>query len=103
LLPWTNSTLLAGDAAESVSRLKEQEGEDLVVLGSGELVQTLVRNDLVDESLLLIHPLLLGSGRRLFDDIAARASLQLVDAKTSPSGVLVTTYRPAERAAATST
>jgi dihydrofolate reductase len=102
-LPWTNSTLLAGDVAESVSRLKEQEGKDLVVLGSGELVQTLVRNDLVDEYVLLIHPLLLGSGRRLFDDIAARASLQLVDAKTSPSGVLITTYRPAERAATTST
>jgi len=102
-LAWNNSRLLEGDAAESVARLKEQPGQDLVVLGSGELVQALMRRALVDEYVLLIHPLLLGSGLRLFDEIGGRASLQLVGAKTSPSGVLITTYRPAEGAAATST
>ena len=69
-LPWQNSTLLAGDAAESVARLKEQPGKDLVVLGSGDLLQTLMRHGLVDEYVLLIHPLVLGRGRRLFNDDA---------------------------------
>jgi dihydrofolate reductase len=101
-LPWANSTLLDGDAADSVARLKGQLAADLVVLGSGDLVQTLVRHALVDEYVLLIHPLVLGSGRRLFDDIGAAATLRLVDAKTSPSGVLITTYQPEERAAAKS-
>jgi hypothetical protein len=91
-----------GDAADSVARLKGQLAADLVVLGSGDLVQTLVRHALVDEYVLLIHPLVLGSGRRLFDDIGAAATLRLVDAKTSPSGVLITTYQPEERAAAKS-
>ena len=75
-LSWAKSTLLQGDAADSVIMLKERPGKDLVVLGSGELVQTLARNNLVDEYVLLIHPLLLGSGRRLFDNIGGRASLQ---------------------------
>ena len=70
-LPWTNSTLLEGDAGESVSRLKEQLSSHLVVLGSGELVQTLLRHALVDEYVLRIHPLVLGSGRRLFADGSA--------------------------------
>ena len=69
-LPWQNSTLLAGDAAETVARLKEQPGKDLVVLGSGDLMQTLMRHGLVDEYVLLIHPLVLGRGRRLFADDA---------------------------------
>src|SRR3989475_10980144 len=67
-LPWSNSTLLKGDAAEAVARLKEEGGKDLVVLGSGELVQSLMRRNLIDEYVLLIHPLVLGSGRRLFTD-----------------------------------
>src|SRR5215212_6721419 len=64
-LPWVNSTLLDGDAAEAVAKLKQQGGPDMVVLGSGELVQSLMRRNLVDEFLLTIHPLVLGSGRRL--------------------------------------
>jgi dihydrofolate reductase len=90
-LPWNNSSLLAGEAVEAVATLKEESGSDLVVLGSGELVQTLMRNGLVDEYVLLIHPLVLGSGRRLFDS-GARAALQLVDAKASPSHVVIATY-----------
>jgi dihydrofolate reductase len=91
-LPWSNSSLLAGDAAEAVGALKEQSGSDLVVLGSGELVQTLMGRRLVDEYVLLIHPLVLGSGRRLFSDSGARAALRLVEAKASPSGVVIATY-----------
>jgi dihydrofolate reductase len=91
-LPWRNSSLLAGEAAEAVAALKEQPGSDLVVLGGGEFVQTLMRNGLVDEYVLLIHPLVLGSGRRLFPDTCARAALRLVDAKATPTGVVIATY-----------
>jgi dihydrofolate reductase len=94
-LPWRNSTLLQGDAMEAVAQLKEQPGKDLVVLGSGELVQSLMRHDLVDEYVLLIHPLVLGSGRRLFADGGAPATLRLVDTKTTTTGVLIATYQPA--------
>jgi dihydrofolate reductase len=94
-LPWSNSKLLEGDAAQAVARLKEQGDEDLAVLGSGELVRSLMRHDLVDEYLLSIHPLLLGSGRRLFPDDAAKAALRLVDSTTTTTGVLIATYRPA--------
>jgi dihydrofolate reductase len=95
-LPWRNSTLLEGDAAEAVATLKEQPGGDLVVLGSGELVQSLMRHDLVDEYVLLIHPLVLGSGRRLFTDGGASVALRLVDTKTTTTGVVIATYQPAE-------
>jgi dihydrofolate reductase len=94
-LPWSNSTLLTGDAAEAVARLKEQPGEDLVVLGSGELIQSLMRRNLVDRYLLMIHPLVLGSGRRLFTDGGSSAALRLVDTKTSTTGVVIATYEPA--------
>lgn len=92
-LPWSNSSVLAGEASATVAALKEQPGDDLVVLGSGELVQTLMRHALVDEYVLLVHPLVLGSGRRLFANTGARASLRLVDATASPSGVVIATYR----------
>jgi dihydrofolate reductase len=95
-LSWSNSTLLEGDAAEAVARLKEQPGKDLVVLGSGDLVQSLMRRNLVDEYVLLIHPLVLGSGRRLFTDGGAFAALRLVDTKTTTTGVVIATYQPAE-------
>jgi dihydrofolate reductase len=93
-LPWGNSKLLQGDAAQAVAELKEQ-GEDLAVLGSGELVRSLMRHDLIDEYLLSIHPLLLGSGRRLFEDDAAKAALRLVDVTPTTTGVLIATYQPA--------
>ena len=92
-LPWINSTLLKGDAAEAVARLKEKPGKDIVVLGSGVLVQSLMRRNLVDEFVLLIHSLVLGSGRRLFADEGALAGLRLVDAKTTTKGVIIATYR----------
>jgi len=96
-LAWSNSTLLKGDAAEAVARLKEQPGKDIVILGSGELVRLLMRRNLVDEYMLLIHPLVLGSGRRLFTDGGAFAALRLVDTKTTTTGVVIATYQSANK------
>jgi dihydrofolate reductase len=94
-LPWINSTLLKGDAAETVARLKQESGTDLVIMGSGELVQWLMRVNLIDSYVLLIHPLVLGSGRRLFPEGSAFATLRLVGAKTTNTGVVIATYQPA--------
>ena len=98
-LPWGNSVLLKvdkGDAALAVARLREQPGKDIVILGSGELIQSLLRRNLIDEYILSIHPLVLGSGRRLFSDGGAFANLRLVDSTTTSSGVVIATYQPAE-------
>jgi dihydrofolate reductase len=95
-LPWINSTLLEGDAAEAVARLKEQLDKDLVVLGSGELVRSLMRRNLVDEYVLLIHPLVLGTGRRLFVEGGPTTALRLVDTRTTTTGVVIATYQPTE-------
>ena len=97
-LPWINSTLLKGEAAETVARLKQEAGPDLVIMGSGELVQSLLRVNLVDEYVLLIHPLILGSGRRLFPGGCAFAALRLVGTRTTDNGVVIVTYQPAEPA-----
>jgi dihydrofolate reductase len=97
-LAWSNSTLLKGDAAEAVARLKES-GEDLAVLGSGALVQALMRRDLIDEFVLTIHPLVLGTGRRLFADGGAFAALKLVESVTTTTGVVIAVYERGERAA----
>jgi dihydrofolate reductase len=99
-LPWKNSTLLDGDAADAVARLKEQPGKNIVVLGSGELVRSLMRRDLVDDYVLLIHPLVLGSGRRLFAKEGTFAALRFVDAQTTGAGVVIATYRRIEHATA---
>jgi dihydrofolate reductase len=98
-LPWANSTLLQGDAVEAVARLREQPGDDLVILGSGELVRSLMRHNLIDRYVLLIHPLILGSGRRLFTDGGPPAALRLVDTKRTTTGVVIATYEPAESTA----
>jgi dihydrofolate reductase len=91
-LPWRNSTLLKGDAADAVAELKRQSDEDLTVLGSGELVQSLRRRDLIDEYMLLIHPLVLGAGRKLFPDGGPPAELRLADTVTTTTGVIIATY-----------
>jgi len=95
-LAWGNSTLLKGDAAQAVAALKTELDRDLIVLGSGELIQSLMRENLVDEYVLHIHPLILGSGRRLFPEGGAAATLQLVGTKTTSTGVVVATYQLAE-------
>jgi dihydrofolate reductase len=95
-LAWSNSTLLKGDAAEAVAGLKEQVDKDLLVMGSGVLIQALLRRNLIDEFVLMIHPLVLGSGRRLFPEGGAFAALRLVNSKATPSGVMIATYQLAE-------
>jgi dihydrofolate reductase len=92
-LPWANSTLLEGDATDAVAALKAQPGKDLVILGSGALTQSLMRRGLIDEYLLTIHPLALGSGRRLFEN---PAKLRLVDTKTTTTGVIIARYESEE-------
>jgi dihydrofolate reductase len=99
-LPWSNSTLLKGDAAKAVAELKARPGKNIVVLGSGALLQSLMPHNLIDEYLLLIHPLVLGSGRRLFNDGGSFTALRLVDTKTTTTGVVIATYQPAESTAA---
>jgi dihydrofolate reductase len=98
-LPWKNSTLLNGDLAEAVLRLKNEPGKNIVVLGSGALVRSLVQHRLVDEFVLQIHPLVLGVGRRLFAEDGSFAALKLVNSVTTTTGVVIATYRPAEAAA----
>ena len=94
-LPWMNSKALAGDAAEAIAKLKAEPGKDIVVLGSGVLVDSLRQSNLIDEYVLLIHPLVLGSGRRLFNGSDHASRLTLVDSKTTSKGVVIATYRPA--------
>ena len=88
-LPWENSTLLESD--DAVAALKETSGKDLVILGSGALLDSLRRRDLIDEYLLTIHPLVLGSGQRLFGD-GTDTRLRLVDAKPTTTGVIIARY-----------
>lgn len=96
-LPWMNSILLKGEAAETVAALRARPGKDIVVLGSGVLARRLMQANLVDRCVLLIHPLVLGAGSRLFADGVPHAALQLVSSHTTPTGVIVATYRPADR------
>ena len=91
-----NASLLKGDLAEEVAGLKRQPGRDILVFGSGRLVETLLRHDLVDEYRLLVFPVVLGRGRRLFPE-GLGTTLRLVEAKTFSSGVVALTYRPAAR------
>ncbi len=95
-LPWMNSILLKGNVLEAVTKLKEGSGKDFVILGSGELIRALMKHDLIDQYMLLIHPLVLGSGRRMFPDGGTFAALRLVNTKTTNSGVVIATYEPAE-------
>jgi dihydrofolate reductase len=96
-LPWENSTLLKDDARESVAELKARSDLDLVVLGSGDLIQTLMREELIDEFLVLIHPLVLGTGRQLFADGGPPATLRLAESKITTTGVIIARYLPDER------
>jgi dihydrofolate reductase len=95
-LEWSNSTLIKGNEfAEEIGNLKEQEGKDIVISGSGTLVRSLLRDGLLDELKLMIHPIVVGSGKRLFEEGEGQTKLELVDARTFSTGVLYLTYRPA--------
>src|SRR5207249_27585 len=93
-LPWNNSHLIKGNVAKEVTRLKEEPGNDIRVIGSGQLVQTLMEHDLVDQYDLMIYRIVLGTGKRLFRDGSPTTSLRLVDSQTSKTGVLIATYEP---------
>jgi dihydrofolate reductase len=97
-LGWNKSTLIEGnELAEDITRLKQEPGKDIAILGSGTLVRSLLQGDLLDELRLIIHPIVLGSGKRLFEDETYRKAPELVGSKTFATGVLYLTYRPARR------
>jgi len=91
---WNNSTVIEGDVAEAVARLKQEDGKDIMVNGSGALVRTLMRNHLLDELRLFVHPVVVGSGRRLFDDQSDPVEFALVDSHAYDNGVVSLTYKP---------
>ena len=92
---WNNSTVLKGDLVEEVSKLRQGLDGDIVVHGSAQLVQALIENDLVDEFRLMVYPVVLGSGKRLFGDTSDGKPLRLVDSKVVGDGVAILIYRPA--------
>jgi dihydrofolate reductase len=92
---WTNSTVLKGDVVEEVTKLRQEREGDIVVHGSARLVQTLVENDLVDELRLMVFPVVLGSGKRLFAETRDKKPLRLVDSKMVGEGVAILIYEPA--------
>jgi len=96
-LEWNNSHLITGNIAEEVARLKHQEGQDILVAGSGELVGTLMQHDLIDEYRLMVHPVVLGGGKRLFRDGSDKKVLKLVETKLFSSGIVVLHYQPANK------
>jgi dihydrofolate reductase len=95
-LEWNNSIVIGGNAAEEVAKLKRRPGKDITVLGSGALVRSLLRDGLLDELRLMVHPITLGRGKRLFEDEEDRKALKLVDSQTFATGVVYLTYRPAD-------
>jgi dihydrofolate reductase len=97
-LEWNNSRLIKGNVAEEVSNLKQEPGQDILIAGSGELVRTLMQHDLVDEYRLLVYPVVLGSGKRLFKE-GSYTTLKPVETKTFNSGVVLLTYRPDKKEA----
>jgi dihydrofolate reductase len=92
VLEWSNSVLIEGDAAEQIAALKQEDGPELQVHGSGDLIQTLLRHNLVDEFRLWVFPLVIGSGKRLFSEGTVPSGLKLVDSVVSTTGVVIGTY-----------
>jgi dihydrofolate reductase len=95
-LEWNNSTVIGGNAAEEIAKLKRRPGKNITILGSGALVRSLLRDGLLDELRLMVHPVILGGGKRLFEDEEDRKALKLVDSHTFATGVVYLTYRPAD-------
>ena len=93
---WQNSTLINGDVNAALTALKQEPGKDIAITGSGTLVRTLLRDGLLDELRLLVHPVVVGRGKRLFPDGVEQMGLQLADSQTFPTGVLYLTYQPAQ-------
>ena len=91
--PWENSTLLSGEGADTVAALKKEDGPDIAIIGSGALVRSLAAHGLIDEYVLLIHPVVFGSGQRLFPDGATYANFDLVDSVSTSKGVVIATFK----------
>jgi dihydrofolate reductase len=96
-LPWMNSTLLQGNVSKAVADLKPQLQKDIVILGSGVLVQSLMKDNLIDKFILSIHPIVLGTGKRLFQD-GDMATLNLIDSEITSKGVIIATYESVKSA-----
>jgi dihydrofolate reductase len=96
---WNNSTVLKGDVAEEVTRLRREQDGDIVVHGSPRLAQTLIEHDLVDELRLMVFPVVLGGGKRLFGETSDKKTMRLVDSKTVGDGVAILTYEPVRESA----
>lgn len=94
-LEWANSSLVTGDLAEEVAKLKKQPGKNIQIPGSPRVVRSLLRDGLLDELSLMIHPIVVGSGMRLFDEMTDQVRLKLVESRTLNTGVLSVTYQPA--------
>ena len=94
-LTWENSTLISGDVVAEIGKLKEQPGGDILIAGSGALIRSLVEHDLIDEYRLMVFPIVLGIGNKLFGDTEDSVVLQLADSKVLASGTLILTYHPA--------
>jgi dihydrofolate reductase len=94
-LEWERSVLIEGDAAEGIAELRKEDGPELQVHGSGNLIQTLMGHNLIDQYRLWVFPLVIGSGKRLFSDGTIPSGLKLVDSKVSTTGVVIGTYEPA--------
>ena len=97
---WTNSTIVSGNATQAVARLKQQPGQDIVIMGSASLVQSLMQADLIDQYRFLVQPIIVGSGKRFFKDGMQSPSLKLVSCQTFDLGVVLLTYEPERGAAA---
>jgi dihydrofolate reductase len=95
-LDWNNSELIEGDVGEAIAQVKQQDGGPILVAGSRTLVHTLMEHGLIDEYRLMVMPVVLGSGRRLFPETPDKTVLSLADTQTFPSGVVVHTYHPAD-------
>jgi dihydrofolate reductase len=95
-LEWQNSTLIKGDVNEEIAELRRQPGKDISITGSITLVRSLLEDDLLDELRLMVHPIVVGGGKRLFEGRGDQKALQLVDSKTFSTGVIYLTYRPAQ-------
>jgi len=94
---WENSTLIKGNVAEELRKLKAQPGQNIGITGSATLIRSLLRDGVLDELTLLVHPIVVGKGKKLFDDMEAQVPLKLIDSQTFSTGVLALTYVPAPR------
>src|SRR3954447_16636163 len=95
IAPWTESTIIAGNAVEEITKLKQQPGKDIIIDGSATLVQSLMKTDLIDEYRFLVQPFMMGMGRRFFPDGTPATKLKLVESKTLRFGSLALIYQPA--------